>query len=607
MKQNADRSGEQPEANAAAPLTEVLPGDDDETAEKPATPILGRLILGVLLVNLFAGLLVGLSMHQSLLHYEQTATTASRNLAQTTEQYVADLIEKIDYLLFDTVAEVEEQLRNGQLDQAKVNTFINERQSLLVPLEAIRIADDSGQVIFGSAPSTSVPRNLSDRDYFMQQRDDPKGGLFISRSHVSRVTGRWSIFFSRRISRPDGSFYGIAYSVIPADTVQAFFSLIDVGPHGGLSLRDDKLTTLVRHPDPEGAHRGATALSPELESFLADGLTAAAFFSPTATETAPGMVAVRKIGRFPLFIKIALAEQDYLTAWRAEMRWFSALYAVFVVATLIWAFLLYRAWLQRVQADLNARHTLEQRVAEKTAHLREYATALERSNADLEQFAYVASHDLREPLRMVSSYLGLLERRYGQSFDQDGHEFIAYAKEGAVRMDRLVQDLLNFSRIGRHGNPPAPTAIGPLLNEVVRVLNRTIADAGAQVELPANPPELICCGDELFLLFQNLLGNALKFRTPDRPPVIRVDAERQPGLWHFSVSDNGIGIDPEYFGRIFMIFQRLHTRDRYEGTGIGLAVCKKIVERHGGSIWVESVPGEGSTFHFTIPDGGLQG
>jgi signal transduction histidine kinase len=576
----------------------------DPLPEKKATPILGRLILGVVLVNLFAGILVGLSVRQSLLQYEQAATTASHNLAQTIEQYVADLIDKIDYLLYDAVAEIERELRAGTLDPKAVNQFIVLRQNQLAALEAIRVADDTGAVIFGSAPSSSVPRNLSDRDYFMQQRDNLVHGLFISRSHLSRVTGRWSIFFSRRINRPDGSFYGVAYSVIPADTVEEFFSRINVGHDGGISLRDDKLTVLVHHPDPKGASRGNGTLSPEMQHFLDSGVTASTFSNREAWDDIARTVSIRKVGRFPLFINIGLAKSDYLAPWYAEVRWFITLYAVFVLATLTWALLLYRAWQQRMLADERARHTLEERVIEKTAHLRDYATALERSNADLEQFAYVASHDLREPLRMVSSYLGLLERRYGALLDQDGHEFIGYAKEGAVRMDRLVQDLLEFSRVGRHTTPPKPTPLAPLMQEVLRVLSRAIAEAGAEVVVPDTLPEIVCCGDELFLLFQNLISNALKFRTPERQPQIRIGAERQAQAWQLSVSDNGIGIAPEYFDRIFMIFQRLHTRTQYEGNGIGLAICKKIVERHGGRIWVESEPGEGTAFLFTIPDAG---
>ena len=234
--------------------------------------------------------------------------------------------------------------------------------------------------------------------------------------------------------------------------------------------------------------------------------------------------------------------------------------------------------------------------------LTERTEALERSNADLEQFAYVASHDLREPLRMISSYMALLERRYGNRLEKDGHEFIAFAKEGAVRMDQLVQDLLEFSRVGRIADPPSATRLDTVLTNVLKVLSTVISDAEARIDVPSPLPTVVCSGNEVFLLLQNLISNAVKFHAPGRPPVIRITAERQATGWLFAVADNGIGIDEAYSDRIFKIFQRLHTRDKYEGTGIGLSICKKIVERHGGRIWVKGAPDEGAIFYFTLAD-----
>ncbi|OAN55212.1 hypothetical protein A6A04_11150 [Paramagnetospirillum marisnigri] len=248
-----------------------------------------------------------------------------------------------------------------------------------------------------------------------------------------------------------------------------------------------------------------------------------------------------------------------------------------------------------VVRDVSERKEAERILTERTE-------ALERSNADLEQFAYVASHDLREPLRMVSSYMALLERRYGDKLDKDGHDFIAFAKEGAVRMDRLVQDLLEFSRVGRINDPPTAVALDVLTANVLRVLRPVIAEAGARVNIPTSLPVVVCCGNEVFLLFQNLISNAIKFRSPERAAKITVTAERDGDAWRFTVADNGIGIEPDYYDRIFKIFHRLHTREQYDGTGIGLSICKKIVERHGGRIWVESTPGQGTRFHFTLGD-----
>jgi light-regulated signal transduction histidine kinase (bacteriophytochrome) len=234
--------------------------------------------------------------------------------------------------------------------------------------------------------------------------------------------------------------------------------------------------------------------------------------------------------------------------------------------------------------------------------LEEKARELERSNQELEQFAYVASHDLQEPLRMISSYTQLLARRYAEKLDQDGHEFVKFAVDGAARMQALINDLLAYSRVGTKAKAFAPVDTGEVLGRVLKNLEIAIQESRAQIKVDPLPA-ITGDGTQLTQLFQNLLGNAIKF-SGEQPPAIQVSATRQPGdgpeRWRFEVTDQGIGIEPQHFDRIFVIFQRLHSREEYPGTGIGLAVCKKIVERHGGQIWVESKPGLGTTFHFTL-------
>jgi signal transduction histidine kinase len=226
------------------------------------------------------------------------------------------------------------------------------------------------------------------------------------------------------------------------------------------------------------------------------------------------------------------------------------------------------------------------------------ADELTHSNSELQQFAYVASHDLQEPLRMVSSYLQLIEQRYTAQLDDDAHEFIAFAVDGANRMKILINDLLMYSRVGTRGEPFGPVDGESVLEKSLNNLQISIEESSARI---THDPLPTVDGDEgqLIQLFQNLIGNGIKFKN-DNPPEIHIGAEQQDGVWQFCIRDNGIGMEPEYFERIFVIFQRLHGKGTYPGTGIGLAVCKKIVQRHGGQIWVESSVGTGSTFYFTI-------
>ena len=246
-----------------------------------------------------------------------------------------------------------------------------------------------------------------------------------------------------------------------------------------------------------------------------------------------------------------------------------------------------------------ARDITERRQAEEK--IKTYTEDLHRSNQELEHFAYVASHDLQEPLRTVCSFSQLLGQRYRGKLDADANDFINFIVDGAARMQTLINDLLAFSRVGTRGNPFAPVACGEILRIALGNLDMAIADSGANIT--HDPlPTVLADPTQMTQLFQNLCSNAIKFRRPEEAPQIHVSAARQDGVWHFNVRDNGVGIEPRYFDRIFIIFQRLHGREEYPGTGIGLAVCKKIVERHGGRIWVESEPGKGSTFHFTIPD-----
>jgi light-regulated signal transduction histidine kinase (bacteriophytochrome) len=226
---------------------------------------------------------------------------------------------------------------------------------------------------------------------------------------------------------------------------------------------------------------------------------------------------------------------------------------------------------------------------------------LERSNADLEQFAYVASHDLKEPLRNIASYVQLLQRRYQGRLDPDADAFIGYTVDGVRRMQSIINELLAYSRIGTGQLTLVPVQAGILVSTALAHLKGVIAEAQAVVEVKGPLPVVEADAAQLGSLFQNLIGNALKYRRDDARPEVVVGCEDRGDRWEFFVQDNGIGIDQQYHRQIFDLFKRLHPRDRYPGSGIGLAICQRVVERHGGRIWVESQAGKGSTFWFSLP------
>lgn len=281
-----------------------------------------------------------------------------------------------------------------------------------------------------------------------------------------------------------------------------------------------------------------------------------------------------------------LAQRTAASETRARQT--VAVTALGVLAAL--AFLMLASWM--IQRDLRARERAEAALELRTEEL-------VRSNSELEQFAYVASHDLQEPLRMVSSYTQLLAQRYKGKLGSDADDFIAYSVDGARRMQTLIQDLLAYSRLNTRRKFLAPTDCGMALDKALTNLRAPVEESGAVIT--RDPlPTVLADASQIAQLFQNLIGNAIKYRS-ERPPRIHISAATQGDRWTFTVRDNGIGIEQQYAERIFVIFQRLHSRKEYPGTGIGLAVCKKIVENHRGTIWMESTPGQGSTFFFSLP------
>ena len=253
-----------------------------------------------------------------------------------------------------------------------------------------------------------------------------------------------------------------------------------------------------------------------------------------------------------------------------------------------------------IESAVEIRRAIVKIVLRQAEELALLATDLVRSNDELKKFAYVASHDLQEPLHQVASYVQLLETRYGKELERDAKEFIGLAVEGVNLMQNLIDDVLVYSKLDRQGIKWEPTDVGVALNRALSHLRGQISQTGAIVTFDPMPT-IVADSTQLSQLFQNLIGNAIKFSKPNTVPQVDVSVAPRENDWLFAVRADGIGIDPKFFDRIFIIFQRLHTRDEYPGTGIGLTLCKKIVEYHHGKIWVNSELGQGATFLFTIP------
>ena len=411
---------------------------------------------------------------------------------------------------------------------------------------------------------------------------------------------KMAIGFTAPIYGPKGEFHGVVVTRVPFENLQSIFEQEGRLRYGELAydwlLLDREGTVLSEKHRPSNLNGNPVKIDLPSQAQAVIHRDHPGFVQEThrrgGNAVVTGYAWTRGYANFPGFDWLVLfrLDRDQVYAPIDRLIWMVGGIGLLVILPLtgygIWV-----SWeLGREKNDLvEARQKLEESVAE-----------LGRSNADLQQFAYVASHDLQEPLRMVSSYTQLIARRYKGKLDADADEFIAFAVDGANRMQRLILDLLAYSRVNTAGRQFEPTAMETVLKAALNNLTNAVKESQAVI---THDPLPAVMGDDkqLAQLFQNLLSNAVKFGGA-QPPRIHISAKQTDGEWLFSVRDHGIGLDPQYADRIFVIFQRLHTREEYPGTGIGLAICKKIVERHGGRIWVESELGKGATFYFTMRD-----
>ena len=565
---------------------------------KPSLPLL-LLLSFAISVGLGVYALVTL---RSVLVYERGV-----DLARTAEG-VADTIDRVlferfgDIQLFSTDATI----RSGNLEQTTDRLMQYKRQYWYYSW--IGVTDAAGRIIAATdfppsrnngelhTDSKDSAQAVTEQDWFERVR--ATGQVYFGEPKPSPESGDVSaVSFSAPIRGVRGEFRGVVTSRIPIDhvrpiiekevgmqSVRAAYDWLVMNHHGTVISQKHRAEATVKPQTLQMASAIKAAEDRDKSGFVEE-------IDPDRhVRVVTGYARTHGYEAFPGFDWTILMRVDHDVAYASINHLIIMVGGVcLLVLTPMAGFGIWASWklIQEDRALAEASQALEQSVAELT-----------RSNADLQQFAYVASHDLQEPLRMVASYTQLLSRRYKGKLDADADEFIGYAVEGANRMQQLIKDLLAYSRVTTRG------AFEPL--ETDRALEAALANLHMAIEkeravVTHDPlPRVVADGTQLTQLFQNLVSNALKFHG-DRPPRVHISAVQRGDEWVFAVRDDGIGIDPQYADRIFVIFQRLHTSAEYPGTGIGLALCKKIVERHGGRIWVESHVGHGATFYFTMP------
>ncbi|HEX5363170.1 MAG TPA: ATP-binding protein, partial [Gallionella sp.] len=760
------------------------------------------------------------------------AEIGTHDLALALERELVGQIQSEEMALLSVQDELYRQRARGRVDAAALNAYMERVHSRLPEIDAIRIADERGMLVYGTDVRSADKISLSDRPHFIKLREEANAGLVISRPQISRVNNKAVIVLARRLEHQDGSFGGMVFATVPLANLTSIFSALNVGERGVVAMRDDELALVASFPLHAMAIDGKSAAA-ELQLRLQAGQAFGTY--RTQDDKIERTVSFRKVGDYPFFVIVGRASGDYLADTNQTVKVILGLLVLFFLVTLLLANMAYRSWLRqlrlnqsllesetrldelfenmssgvavyRVSADgetfsfsglnraaekfdnslredllgknvvdvfpgivelgllevfkrvwktgiperyplsfyhdgrisgwrdnfvyklpsgeivaiyddvterMQAQLALEelnrdfvsllentsdfiyfkdkdsrirfcsQSMALITGHRnwhelagkhdqeifppetaklyseeelpifrdgvpllnktdpyfdaqgnrrwvnankwpvfdsdgktviglfgisrditerQKIEDALQRSNADLERFAYSVSHDMRQPLRAVSGHLQLLQRSLKDKLDEDERMNLDFALEGARRMDSMIVSLLDYSRVGRKTESKQWIESRASVDEALHFLAPLIAESGADVSLNGEWPKVFASRDEMTRLFQNLVGNAIKFRESGQSPVVEVDSSLHDDSWRVSVRDHGVGIDPQQIDRLFQFFSRLQSRVRFDGTGMGLALCRRIVEHHNGRIWVESEGvGCGSVFIFELP------
>ncbi|MDK9726095.1 MAG: ATP-binding protein [Sterolibacteriaceae bacterium MAG5] len=568
-----------------------------------------------LVANLFVGALVALSLYASYQQYRERAAVTSRNTNRLVAQGVASEIDRVDLGLQAVSDEYLRLHAAGRLDGSALTRFLVRQQARLPMVDSLWIADAHGRVLHGSDQEPPSVVSLADRDYFAALRDNSAAGLVISRPVLGKISGKWVLIFGRRLTGADGRFLGIAIAPVTIAWFEKMFARLEVGPKGAVVLRGDAsrdFDLLGRFPS--AGYVGQTKVSAQFRAMITARPQEGTYEAYAGADNIRRTFSYQAVGAYPLITLVGLSTDDTLSPWWHEVRQLAALAIVFAVLSALGGWALVRAWNNRAAAyesirglneelakDNIARRNaenevvrlntvLEQRVRERTAEL-------ETANKDLESFSYSASHDLRAPLRAIAGYSQILLEDERRNLSATGQEMLDRVIHNSTRMGKLIDDILAYSRAGRRSLDCHAIDMTALARDIAAEL---AADyPAARVRIDDMPDSM---GDRTMLeqIFQNLIGNALKYSAKQDQPEVTVGVERDGDRNVYFVRDNGAGFDMQYAGGLFGMFHRLHGEAEFPGTGVGLAIVKRLIERHGGRIWAQAEPGNGATFYFTL-------
>ncbi|MCC7168162.1 MAG: hypothetical protein IT565_11395 [Rhodospirillales bacterium] len=543
-----------------------------------------RLIWSVVVILLlsFSGSLVWFAYDE----YQRTLEREFRYLesnARIADAQMSSLLRSVHRLLADIAGDFMMHASES-VAEARFDIDLVEQRRLFPEIRTLAVTDATGRVILSGVPD-QVGADLSDREYFLAHRQGQGGSnVFVSAPYRTRF-GDQSIAFSHGLFDAQNRFGGIVVAGLDPKYIDTILSQVRPDyPNSTAFLFHQSGAFVHRLPDPEryvGARLGGLGFLAHKQS----GLTMTRRASVATSDGVRRLAVFRNLDDSPLGIGISRGYHHALEGWYRNL---ALRVALFVLTTIVVVSLMIRA-LRRERE----RHEL-------AVQLRQSVDRLTSSNTELERFAHVASHDLREPVRTLVSFSQLLERRLGTALSPDVKDYLDYVVGAAKRMDALVSDLLTYARVSSDVEPFRPVDLDLVLAEVRLDLADALARTGATLEAP-RLPTVMGTRMQLHQLLQNLVSNALKFQSPGTPPRLVFSRTDEPGQWRISLTDNGIGLDPKYAEQIFVIFKRLHSDQAYPGTGVGLAVCRRIMERHNGRIWAESAgEGRGATFHLVF-------